>query len=897
MAAPLLSLASVCLLALPHGADGIESCEQVLIEEALERGDAAFLRPAAAAHPDLFLLAAERVLERRLARGCAERFWLDVACWAAGAAPLCARLEGLAGLLWSPCGASRAALAGELAGRARCARDGGDFCASLLRDRAAAAEYRAVGLAARASQCERAALSALAELNRAAELRDVAERLRGDFEGACFDAARAEVLARLAQAYHALGEVPLAWETMLEALDLARRLPDGATRAFACDEGGWISATLGHLGRALALFAEGEAAAELAGDQDRVARLARSRGNILLQLGDEEGAIAAMRRSLALARRAGLSWRSAQTATRLASLLAALGRWDEARAALALAEGALGVELGGDLALQAERLELLAGLHAACAASPLPDELRGAIEALLPRVGPREQYALALELFDDRRRRQGLQGSLAAAREVVRLAERLGHAGPISRGLIDLARCQSALGEHAAALASVEDALRRRDDLRRGLLDVRVPERLEFTRQAGTLASQALAVAAAAWRASGDPRLAERALAILDCGRARSLLEAAHAGLVPGAEGIGLERGAFAAIRERVLAPHVAILAYDLSARVGIAASAEAIRLFDLPPAERVEASLDFMRHALFEVQDPDAFRRQAELLSGQLLGPIADLLEGKERLVCLADGPLNDFPLDLLLLGESGAEPGFAGLPWLFRRHTVAHVPCLGSLLPARAPRPAARPPSRLLALAYAGPLDQPALPAVETEVRAIAALFQPPARATVRTAAAASESLLRELHGGEYDVLHLAAHAWADRLRGADSGVQLAPGGGHDGRLTVAEMAELRLPLDLVVVSGCEGGAGQAAGAEGVISVGWGFLCAGARAVLVSTGRVEDRLLPRLFVPFYAELLAGRDAASALRRARLELLAAEARAGGAPAALLPFLVIEGVR
>ena len=64
---------------------------------------------------------------------------------------------------------------------------------------------------------------------------------------------------------------------------------------------------------------------------------------------------------------------------------------------------------------------------------------------------------------------------------------------------------------------------------------------------------------------------------------------------------------------------------------------------------------------------------------------------------------------------------------------------------------------------------------------------------------------------------------------------------GGTDDGLLTMGEILGLKLNADWVVLSACNTGSGQGAGAEAVSGLGRAFFYAGTRALLVSNWPVE--------------------------------------------------------
>jgi CHAT domain-containing protein len=97
----------------------------------------------------------------------------------------------------------------------------------------------------------------------------------------------------------------------------------------------------------------------------------------------------------------------------------------------------------------------------------------------------------------------------------------------------------------------------------------------------------------------------------------------------------------------------------------------------------------------------------------------------------------------------------------------------------------------------------------------------------------------------------------------------VQLA-----DGRLTALDCFELELDCGLVSLSACESGQSVIAPGDEPIGLTRALLYAGARAVLHTLWRVDDRSMPRLMQTFYSCLRAGQGRSEALRAAQLDLL-----------------------
>jgi tetratricopeptide (TPR) repeat protein len=171
------------------------------------------------------------------------------------------------------------------------------------------------------------------------------------------------------------------------------------------------------------------------------------------------------------------------------------------------------------------------------------------------------------------------------------------------------------------------------------------------------------------------------------------------------------------------------------------------------------------------------------------------------------------------------------------------------------------------------------PPLPWSRREATSILALA-PPGQGLGAVGAKASVELASSGVLADYGLLHFATHAFVDASAPELSGIVLtAPGA--DGRpaagfLHSYEIADLHLPAQLVVLSACRSGLGQALRGEGLLGLTQSFFTAGASRVIVSLWDVDDQATALLMERFYRELLGGhRSPAAALRAAQLALRA----------------------
>jgi CHAT domain-containing protein len=160
--------------------------------------------------------------------------------------------------------------------------------------------------------------------------------------------------------------------------------------------------------------------------------------------------------------------------------------------------------------------------------------------------------------------------------------------------------------------------------------------------------------------------------------------------------------------------------------------------------------------------------------------------------------------------------------------------------------------------------------------EVAGIAGLY--PGRSRRFLGVEATEERVKAL-GPSARLLHFAVHAFLDANNPLDSALVLTPPanwapGEDNGLLQAWEVFEhVRLDADLVVLSACDTGLGKEERGEGLIGLSRAFHYAGARSVLASLWRVDDRSTSQLMTRFYTELRGGKSKDEALRAAQLAL------------------------
>jgi CHAT domain-containing protein len=128
------------------------------------------------------------------------------------------------------------------------------------------------------------------------------------------------------------------------------------------------------------------------------------------------------------------------------------------------------------------------------------------------------------------------------------------------------------------------------------------------------------------------------------------------------------------------------------------------------------------------------------------------------------------------------------------------------------------------------------------------------------------------------QYRIVHLATHGIVNNEQPGLSGLifSMVDEYGHpkNGFLRLHDIYNLDLPVDLVVLSACSSALGKPVEGEGLVGIMRGFMYAGARRIVASLWRVDDRATAALMSRFYREMLQNkRSPAAALRHAQLEM------------------------
>lgn len=323
---------------------------------------------------------------------------------------------------------------------------------------------------------------------------------------------------------------------------------------------------------------------------------------------------------------------------------------------------------------------------------------------------------------------------------------------------------------------------------------------------------------------------------------------------------------------------------------------------YELPPLGAIEASVKAFINALSSGSlDTHQTGNAARRIFRELLFPLEmSHARGLKRLIIIPDGPLCSLPFDALavnnydvlfpkayLISQFQTYYGSSASSLLFLKErsnylnssfdkeflAVGDPDCYLYAESEEDRSPAYKASLRDLFIDKGFSFSR--LPYAEKEVRDIASFF-PQDRRTILLKADGTEEAIKAMNLHEYRIIHFACHGFIDDEDPQRSALVLAldHDSYEDGFLQGREIGALNLQAELVVLSACHSASGSLKRGEGVLDLSRCFFQAGAKSVLASLWRINDRATAEFMKVFYSELVTGEEIALALRSAKLRLI-----------------------
>jgi len=153
---------------------------------------------------------------------------------------------------------------------------------------------------------------------------------------------------------------------------------------------------------------------------------------------------------------------------------------------------------------------------------------------------------------------------------------------------------------------------------------------------------------------------------------------------------------------------------------------------------------------------------------------------------------------------------------------------------------------------------------PLVLDEVQSVSAALP---QSELFLGAAVTADLLRT-KGEVSRLIHIATHGYFRQDNPMFSGIRLG-----DGVLSLYDLYQMRLPAELITLSGCATGLNVVADGDELLGLVRGLIYAGAQSALLTLWDVPDRSTSEFMASFYRHLSYRHDKAAALRLAMIDL------------------------
>jgi CHAT domain-containing protein len=282
--------------------------------------------------------------------------------------------------------------------------------------------------------------------------------------------------------------------------------------------------------------------------------------------------------------------------------------------------------------------------------------------------------------------------------------------------------------------------------------------------------------------------------------------------------------------------------------------------------------------------------------LGRELLCPeLWDIPDSIENLIIIPDGVLYYLPFETLILDMDNKSSEH----FLVSKYKISYAPSSSSLLYlieetkndfSKDLLALANPaytwngknnkknmiPSEILKEVYVNEgFNLASLPYSEREVRGISKFFHKKKR-DIYLNHRASEKTIKNCKLDSYQILHFACHAILDEKFPFRSALVLSKEDSldEDGFLQVSEIYNLRMRSDLVILSACQTGRGRLERGEGVLGLPRIFFYSGAKSVVSTLWKIDDKSTSVFMKHFYRFLSKGMNKTQSLQHAKLEML-----------------------
>ncbi|MEO0580605.1 MAG: CHAT domain-containing tetratricopeptide repeat protein [Bacteroidota bacterium] len=351
---------------------------------------------------------------------------------------------------------------------------------------------------------------------------------------------------------------------------------------------------------------------------------------------------------------------------------------------------------------------------------------------------------------------------------------------------------------------------------------------------------------------------------------------------------------------QKRIGPEEAIISYFVGEKSTFVwyISRQKVIMEQLDAPDQIEKSLrtfnqhfepDHMRDLLLAKQTAKdqffhSFTHEGYDLYQHLFLPIEDHFTLGQTLTIIPDSYLGYLAFEtlprFLIMGE---EADYRRIPYLIKDFAVGYSPSLALHLNLQEANPGSNAFYNYVGFAPTFPdedLQEPdsllalrsnflqSLPFAQEEIKQVADLMN---GRTFLGSSATVQNFVKEAPKGR--IVHIASHSILEDLYPLDSRLIFSPEE-EESELTLAEVYNLQMDAELVVLSSCESGKGALSKGEGIMSLSRAFFYAGSQSALITLWEVEDRAAKDILYPFFEQLQAEENKAKALQQSKLDFI-----------------------
>lgn len=283
-----------------------------------------------------------------------------------------------------------------------------------------------------------------------------------------------------------------------------------------------------------------------------------------------------------------------------------------------------------------------------------------------------------------------------------------------------------------------------------------------------------------------------------------------------------------------------------------------------IPQGQKHFQQIERLRNSIQQAADIENFAKNSHACFQAFFQPMAEIVEGKERILICPDGVLHYIPFDALIEDTTNLDSGFRYLPYLIKKHVFSYSYSL-SLLEIMDNLSHAEFGGKIAG--FAPQYNSDSIPELHSGMESILALEE-----SLHAKAFVGENVTKALFESEapkYDILCLTTHVVLNDTLPLKSYFRF-----HNSTLETWEVHGMALDASLVVLSGCETGFGEIATGEGIMSISRSFLAAKCPSIIMTQWHVNDRSTSLITSKFFEGVTNGLYKDESLQQAKVEYI-----------------------